>query len=133
MRRGLRVDELGDLLDRPLVAVLGTTRPDGGILLSPVWQEWCEGGFNLFSTSDDVKVRHLKADPRASIVVFESIPPYRGMEVRGTATLVRENATAVALRIMARYEDEDEPPPPDCVIVRLEPGVLRAWDFVDEF
>ena len=32
----------------------------------------------------DVKARHLRRDPRASIVVAESAPPLRGIEVRGS-------------------------------------------------
>lgn len=136
MRRGLGLEDLGDLLERPLLAVLATTRADGGILLSPVWQEWRDGGFHLFSTADDVKVRHLRADPRATVVVFESTPPYRGIEVRGTVTLFTEHAEEIAARISARFEEtepDEDPLPPDLVIIRLEPGAVRAWDYVDEF
>jgi PPOX class probable F420-dependent enzyme len=136
MRRGLDLEDLGDLLDRPLIAVLATARADGGVLLSPVWQEWRDGGFNLFSAAEDVKVRHLRADPRATVVVFESTPPYRGVEVRGTVTLSTERAAEIAARIAARFEDpdpDDDPLPLEIVVIRLEPGALRAWDYVDEF
>jgi hypothetical protein len=40
MRTNLTVEDLGDLLDRPLIAVLGTLRTDGTVLLSPVYHEW---------------------------------------------------------------------------------------------
>ena len=136
MRRGLKLEDVGDLLEYPLIAVLATIRADGGILLSPVWQEWREGGFNLFSAAGDVKLRHLRADPRATVVVFEAIPPYRGIEVRGTATLSTEHAVEIAERIAARFEDPDpdeDPVPPDSVVIRLEPGTLRVWDYADEF
>jgi PPOX class probable F420-dependent enzyme len=136
LRRGLRLDEIGDLLEYPLIAVLATIRADGGILLSPVWQEWREGGFNLFSAEGDVKIRHLRADPRATVVVFESIPPYRGVEVRGTARLSTDNARETAERIAARFEEADpdeDTLPPECVVIRLEPGTMRVWDYADEF
>ena len=137
MRRGLTLDDLGDLLELPLIAVLGTTRTDGGgILLAPVWQEWRGGAFSMFAPVNDAKVRNLRADPRASVVVYESVPPYRGVEVRGTASLITEGAAETAERIAARYEEpdpEDPSVPDECVIIRVEPGTVRAWDFVDEF
>ena len=40
MRTNLSVADLGDLLDRPLLATLATYRRSGELLLSPVWFEW---------------------------------------------------------------------------------------------
>jgi PPOX class probable F420-dependent enzyme len=137
MRRGLTPEDLGDLLKLPLVAVLATHRSDGQILLSPLWHEWSDGGFTMVSLATDVKVRHLRADPHASIVVFESSPPYRGIEVRGKAVLTTYEASEVGRRIASRYAEEDDPgeefPPGDSVLIRLEPGTLRAWDYADEW
>ena len=82
MRTDLRVEELDGFLDEPLVAVLATLRKDGSVLLSPVWHEWRDGGFNVWTGADDVKARHLQRDPRASILVAESRHPLRGVEVR---------------------------------------------------
>jgi len=82
LRRNLAPSALGDLLELPLVAVLATRRADGGVLLSPVWHRWRDGGFDVVTSSDDVKVRHLRRDPRASIVVYEHVRPYRGIELR---------------------------------------------------
>ena len=79
MRKGLAVEDLGNLLELPLVAVLATYRRDGGVLLSPVWHEWRAGGFGVVTRGDDVKVAHLRRDPRASITVYEHEPPYRGV------------------------------------------------------
>ena len=47
MRTGLTLDDLGDLLELPILAVLATKRKNGTILLSPVWHEWSEGGFSI--------------------------------------------------------------------------------------
>ena len=87
MRDDLGPDDLDGLLERPLVAVLATYRSTGDVLLSPVWHRWRDGGFDVVTGGDDVKARHLRGDPRASIVLFESEPPYRGIEVRGRAVL----------------------------------------------
>ena len=99
MRRNLAAGDLGDLLDQPLVAILATLRADGTVLLSPVWHEWRDDGFNVWIEQQNTKARHLRRDPRATIVVAESGPPLRGADV----------------------------------IVRIEPGDLRAWDFAGEY
>ena len=138
MRTNLSVEDLGGFLDEPLVAVLATLRSDGSVLLSPVWQEWRDGGFHVWIPAKDVKARHLRRDPRATIVVAESRAPLRGVEVRTTARLIHENVVEIAERIAARYIGEEEGAAyveslgGDDLIVRLEPGELRVWDFADE-
>jgi PPOX class probable F420-dependent enzyme len=136
MRRDLRPDDLGDLLDRPLLAVVATRTADDEILLSPVWHEWRDGGFNIFTGDDDVKVRHIRRDARVCLVVCEHVPPYRGIEVRARARLGSNGDTEVMRRIAARYIGEAEAEgwaDPDGVVIRIEPGALRAWDFVDDY
>ena len=88
MRTNLSVEDLGTFLDEPRVAVLATLRVDGTVLLSPVYHEWREGAFNVVIETQNVKARHLRRDPRATIVVAESDPPLRGVEVRGSAQCV---------------------------------------------
>ena len=76
MRTNLTVEDLGDLLDRPLIAVLATLRTDGTVLLSPVYHEWRDGGFNIWVEQQNVKARHLRRDPRVTILVAESDPHF---------------------------------------------------------
>jgi PPOX class probable F420-dependent enzyme len=137
MRKHLRPEELGDLLEQPLVAVLATRYSDGRILLSPVWHEWRDGGFQVWSGPNDVKTRHLRREPRASIVVAESRDPLRGVEVRGTAEILADGFEA-AVRIANRYlgtpkgEAYVRKVGGNDITIRLEPGELRVWDFADE-
>lgn len=137
MRTNLGIEDIGGLLDERLVAVLATLRRDGSVQLSPVWHEWRDGGFNVWIPVDDVKARHLRRDPRATIVVAESSSPLRGVEVRTTARLVDEGVMETANRIATRYVGEEGPAyvaslGGEDLIVRLEPGELRVWDFADE-
>src|SRR6266536_6335527 len=137
MRRGLTMDDLGTFAELRLLAVLATYRSDGNVLLSPVWHEWRDGGFNVVTGSGDIKARHLRRDPRASIVVYEHEPPYRGVEVRGRGQLVSEQAQEAVLRIAIRYLGESAGTAyaeraMDDVLIRIGPGELRAWDFSDE-
>ena len=72
-------------------------------------------------------------------MVAESEPPLRGVEVRGDARFIHEGVPDTARRIAARYIGEERGPayvaslPGDHMIVRLEPGALRVWDFADEY
>ena len=138
MRTDLKIEDLDGFLDEPVVAVLATVRQDGSVLLSPVWHEWRDGGFNVWTGANDVKTRHLRREPRASIVVAESRDPLRGVEVRGTARIVTEDAFETAVRIATRYlgpgkgEAYVRKVGGNDVTIRLEPGDLRVWDFADE-
>ena len=137
MRHFESVEPLGDLVERPIVATLATYRRDGSVLLSPVWHEWRDGGFNVTIDAGDIKARHLKRDPRASIAVYESEPPYRGVEVSGRARLIEEDAVEIQRRIAIRYlgaqlgEAYGAEPSGTEVTLRLDAGHLRAWDFAD--
>jgi len=138
MRKGLTPEDLGDLLELPLLAVLATYRRNGTVLLSPVWHEWRDGGFQVMTASRDGKAGHLRRDPRASIVVCDDCPPYRGIEIRTTARLRMLEDGSVVSRIAARYLGQEAgeryaETGGDDLLIRLEPGELRAWDFADDF
>jgi PPOX class probable F420-dependent enzyme len=142
MRTDLTAADVADLLESPLVAVLATRRADDTTLLSPVWFEWRDGGFNVWANATDKgKVGHIRRDPRVSIVVANSDWPYKGMEVRGEAKLLTDDADAffgVLERTSLRYFGEEmgaqfaatyaKPG----IVIRIEPGELRAWDYTDE-
>jgi PPOX class probable F420-dependent enzyme len=138
MRTDLTIDDLDGFLEEPIVAVLATIRQDGSVLLSPVWHEWRDGGFQIWAGPNDVKARHLRRDPRASIVVAESTDPLRGVEVRGTAEIVTQDAFETAVRIASRYLGPRKGAAyvrkvgGNDITIRLEPGELRVWDFADE-
>lgn len=138
MRRDLGIPELGDLLDQPLLATLATFRSDGSVLLSPVWHEFRDGGFNICSQSADVKVRHITKDPRAVLLVAEPVPPYRGVELTTHATIITSETKQTVERVSTRYLGLEAgrayaQSTGDNLVIRLEPGRVRAWDFRDDF
>jgi PPOX class probable F420-dependent enzyme len=139
MRRDIPVDEMAEFLALPIVAVLATYRRDGGVLLSPVWHRWRDGGFDVTCFPGDVKVRHLEKDPRASLVVYDQAPPFRGVELRATAVLSEIDGSEVIRELAVRYLGEEgarayvAAVPSDLILVRLEPGHIRTWDFAGDF
>jgi PPOX class probable F420-dependent enzyme len=119
------------------VAVLATYRREGSVLLSPVWHRWRDGGFDVVSAPDDIKVRHLRRDPRASILVYGNDLPYCGVEIRTTAQLSEidpaEFVRDMSIRYLGREAGEAHAADSaDAILIRLEPGHLRTWDFADE-
>ncbi|MDQ6672572.1 MAG: TIGR03618 family F420-dependent PPOX class oxidoreductase [Chloroflexota bacterium] len=142
MRKGLSIEELGDLLDRPFNATLATYRRDGSVLLSPVWHEWRDGGFSIFTAESDVKLRHIQQQGQAAVVVSDNELPFRGIEVSGSPTIVRDAQFAheTFRRIANRYLGQqrarvymDTTGGEGMVVIRLVPGRLRTWDFADDF
>ena len=136
MRKHLDPDDLDGLLERPLVAVLATYRRSGEVLLSPVWHRWRDGGFEVVTGGDDVKARHLRNDPRATMLVYEHEPPYRGIELKGRAELgpaERDLVREIAVRYLGAEQGEAYAASSgDDTLIRLEPGHVRAWDFADD-
>ena len=140
MRKNLPVEELGDFLERPFNATLATYRRNGSVLLSPVWHEWRDGGFSIITGREDVKLRHIEQQGRAVAVVSDDDFPFRGVEVSGSPTIVRDTdfGRETLQRIATRYLGEVRAreylsrSTGDVVVIRLEPGRLRTWDFVDD-
>ena len=139
MRTGLALEDLGDLLEQPIVAVLATHRKDGSILLSPVWFELHAGTFNVWvGGANEGKAKHVANDPRVSLVIHEQTLPYRGVEVSGSATLGGEGFFDVVRRTAARYYGPDQAEAfvgafsKPGLVIRLAPDRIRAWDFQDD-
>jgi PPOX class probable F420-dependent enzyme len=138
MRSDLEIDDLAEFLADRVLATLATYGEDGTVRLSPVWCEWIDGGFNVVVADEDVKARHLKRDSRASLVVYQNEPPYRGVEIRTEAVLSATGAAETERRLAHKYLGADKA---DSwlasttwspLLVRLEPGEIRVWDFSDE-
>lgn len=139
MRSGLAVEDLGDFLHSQVLATLATYGSEGSVRLSPVWFEWLDGGFNVVVGADDVKSRHLRRDPRVALAVYENEPPYRGLEVRTEARLLRDGAAEADRRMAFRYLGRERGEAYLAslewqeLLVRIEPGEIRVWDFADEW
>jgi hypothetical protein len=83
----------------------------------------------------DVKLRHLARNRECVLVVFETVPPFRGIEARGTPELLEGDVTAARTAIAGRYLGEREGTR-FAAERRSKPGVLlrlvvddpRVWD-----
>ena len=120
-------------LDAPLPAVLATYRKDGTVLMTPVWFRRNGGAYEVVIAEGDAKLRNLRRDPRCVILVFEAVPPFRGIEVCGDAELVEGDVSAARADIAGRYLGLEAGL--QFAAERTKPGVLvqltaepRVWD-----
>jgi len=142
MRRDLSIDDLGNLLELPILAIIAIRSHKDEILMSPVWHEWSNEGFSVITWARDIKSRQLSENPASSIVVAEQVRPYRSVEVRGMATISQPNDSYDILRRIASrylgdangdtYTKEYKNNDVEIELIRIKPGTLRAWDFSDD-
>jgi hypothetical protein len=115
-------------------AVLAVYRPDGEIVMSPVWfrveGDWVE----IVVAEGDAKLDHLRNDARCVFIAFEIVPPFAGVRIQTDAILtsdgVRETRLAIAIRYLGsdaggRYVEQRSKPG---VVVRLPLSRARSWD-----
>ena len=127
--------EFRSLLDAPSPAVLTTTRKDGSPLATPVWFRWHDGALEVVIAKGDVKLRHLARNPECTLVVFETVPPFRGLEVRGIPDMLDVDVTAARTAISGRYLGA-EGGVKYAALRQAKPGILlrfradapRVWD-----
>ena len=100
--------EFASLFQAPSPAVLTTYRKDGTAVTSPVWFRFRDDTFEVVIAENDVKLRHLAARPECELLVFETVPPFRGMRVRSDQPiLTRDGAQQARQEIAARYLGEE--------------------------
>jgi len=138
MRKDIPLDELTDFVTLPIASVLATYRRDGGVLLSPVWHRWRDGGFDVTCFPGDIKEKHLRNDPRASLLIHDQVPPYRGVEIRASAVLSEMDARAFD-ELAVHYLGEEAglaysaQITGSLTLIRLDPENVRTWDFEGDF
>ena len=123
------------LFQAPSPAVLMTYRKDGTAAASPVWFRFRDNTFEVVIAENDVKLRHLAARPECELLVFEAVPPFRGMRVRSDQPiLTRDGAQQARQDIAARYLGEERGKrfaaerTSTGVLLRLPAVQAKAWD-----
>ena len=130
---------LGSLLDSPSPATLTLYADDGGAITSPVWFRVAGDWFEVVVAATDHKLRHLRRDPRCALLVFETVRPFRAVQVKGEATIEPDEGARTRLAIASAYlgpEDgrafADLARRPPGFVVRLPGGAARASDLSDK-
>jgi nitroimidazol reductase NimA-like FMN-containing flavoprotein (pyridoxamine 5'-phosphate oxidase superfamily) len=100
-----------EFLRRPLHGFLSMAAAPLPPQPRPVWFEvTAEGTIQLFTGPDTLKVRRLRSDPRASLVVAAPVGEReRWVSVAGRTTIEPDGAHELCARLAARYWDLDDP------------------------
>ena len=122
------------------IAVLTTINADGTPLQTPVWCLYQDDLIYVRTNSASAKARNIRRDPRVSLCVQDERPPYRGVTVKGSASIQAEQSELSArmsrhylgaiagffyLRLRTRNEIEDNP---DAIVV-IKPERKYGWDY----
>ena len=123
-----------DLLDRPSPAVLTTYRKDGTASVSPVWFRLNEHHLEVVIAEGDAKLRYLERVPMCSLMVFETVPPFRGLTVEGSPLLEPDLENRARLAIASRYLGEEvarrfvEERQTPGLVLRITATTVKEWD-----
>ena len=100
-----------EFLRRPLHGFLSVAAGPVPAQPRPVWFEaTADGTIQLFTGPDTVKIRRLRRDPRASIVIAAPAGEReRWVSIAGRTTVEPDGAHDLAARLAARYWDLDDP------------------------
>ncbi len=106
----LTADDL-EFLRRPLHGFLTVANGPIPPQPRPVWFEaTAEGTVQLFTGPDTLKVRRVREDPRASIVIAAPVGEReRWVSIAGRATVEPDGGRELAARLADRYWDLNDP------------------------
>jgi PPOX class probable F420-dependent enzyme len=119
--------------ESPYVGVVTTLREDGSPHATIVWVD-VEGDKVSFNTAlGRAKPKHLKHDPRASMLMVDPNNSYKWVAVSGPAELTEDGADAQIDKLAKKYLGKDEYPwrnPEETrVKVLIEPEKVDARGF----
>jgi PPOX class probable F420-dependent enzyme len=105
--------ELAPLLASTAVAIVSTIGPTGGPQTSPIWFVWKDGTVHFSLVDGRQKLRNLRRDPRASVVIIDPADPTRYLELRGRVHLDPDPHLTLEREVAIKYRGahvDVEPP-----------------------
>ena len=97
-------------LSTPRLAILATNRREGTPIAVPVWFEWDGSVVRMFAASTSPKVRRLRNDPRASVLVTNHLDEGEcWVAFDGEVSISDTGGIELAERLAPRYWDLEDP------------------------
>ncbi|MFE1589730.1 PPOX class F420-dependent oxidoreductase [Streptomyces sp. NPDC059402] len=124
--------EVRALADGPHFAALTTLMPDGTPQTQVVWVSADGDHLLVNSEVERQKVRNLRRDPRATLMIWQRDNPYRYVEVRGRVTGETTGPAARAHIDELSLKYNGRPYPPQDIgsariTLRIAPGRQYVW------
>ncbi len=126
-------DAQKEFLASPYVATLTTLREDGSPHSTIVWHDQ-DGGTPSFNTAvERAKERHLRRDPRVSLLVVDPNDAYKWVAISGRAELTTDGADGHIDRLAKKYLDQDvypwHTPEEQRITVHITPELVDSSGF----
>jgi PPOX class probable F420-dependent enzyme len=126
-------EKQAEFLDNPFVGIVTTLRQDGSPHSTVVWVERENGSVSFNTASGRAKERHLRQDPRLSLLVIDPQNAYRWVAITGKGEVTEEDADPQIDRLAKKYIDKDEYPwrsPEETRLkVRIQPEKIDSAGF----
>jgi PPOX class probable F420-dependent enzyme len=122
-------DSHRDLLNAQ-IAVLGTIGASGRPQLSGVWFLTEDDAIKFSLNTTRQKVKNLRANPKASVLIFDEKSPYRYLEIRGDAEITPDPDYEFAEKVGAKYGADlrtRDQPGDSRVVVTIRPARVVVW------
>jgi len=126
-------DKAQKFLEQPFVGTVTTLRDDGSPHSTIVWVDTNTGEVSFNTATGRAKEKHLRRDPRVSLLVVDPENTYKWVAVSGTAELTTDGADGQIDRLAKKYLGQDEypwrNPQEERITVRITPEHVDASGF----
>ena len=121
------------IAENPYVGTATTLRQDGSPHNTIVWVDAEDGTITFNTAVGRAKERHLRQDPRASLIVIDPENAYRWVSVSGRAELTTDGADGQIDKLAKKYLGKDEYPwrkeTEQRITVRIHPEHVDSYGF----
>ena len=133
--------DLANFLAQGVLCHLACLKDDGTPYVVPCWFEWDGAAFYIIPRKRSLWATYLQQRPAAALAISEPHPPYRKVEVEGTAVVVEEPnvggqwvriARSMARRYLGEHGPEYLEPTMNQPrwLFRIEPRRMMTWQGV---
>jgi PPOX class probable F420-dependent enzyme len=120
-------------LEQPFVGTVTTLRDDGSPHSTIVWVDTDTGEISFNTATGRAKEKHLRRDPRVSLLVVDPENTYKWVAVSGRAELTTDGADGQIDRLAKKYLGKDEypwrNPEEERITVRISPEHVDVSGF----
>jgi PPOX class probable F420-dependent enzyme len=103
-------DKQRKFLEHPFVGTVSTLREDGSPHSTIVWVDTDADEVQFNTATGRAKERHLRNDPRVSLLVVDPEDSHRWVALSGSAEVTTEGADAQIDKLAKKYLGKDEYP-----------------------
>lgn len=131
----LSQSKIEEFLAEARIAHLVTMRPDGSPHVAPVWYEYVDGIFLVWTSRQFRKFKNVEGDPRAVVSIASEDQPYRYVVAECDVEVSGEDIWDIGMSIATRYEGPEGAvaflneyyEEANSVVLRLTPRRTMTW------